>query len=434
MGKGIFRVTKMKWYYENEDEDRKYEIFKDISKEENSYYYLKKQEKIWIEDKDLIEKYVKRNKKLNNIYIGNKENKKVQLFEKITIYVKNDKKFKKMELLESKEVLYRKFSKKRIEEGKLPECYKLKKALYAKAGNRGKEPTVYSEKDSEDDFSFYEMTVQERNLTEKRAVFIIEVEKVIYNFFKFIRENHYDYKSDGIRGQIREKIQEMIGIIDKYNLCAFSLDSGKEDLIDIKSNKKIIEVKGNHKKCSKIIEEYLKKSIVDRDKDELFNQLDRYFSSQYKLLANRLGIYQTINKTQQKTTVNDIKGLKIEDIEKNVKKCLRDIYKLPELIKVIKNSLNKEKELKDSKNLELFNIIKKHYQDIFKTWKMTVQSNFTLFDSVTSNLCTNPKIVFIVLFIIIYLVLQVKSVSYCSNPVLASKLERMSSVSSWASI
>ena len=45
MGKGIFRVTKKKWYYKDENPDKKYEVFKDLSKEINSYYYLENKDR-----------------------------------------------------------------------------------------------------------------------------------------------------------------------------------------------------------------------------------------------------------------------------------------------------------------------------------------------------------------------------------------------------
>lgn len=369
MGKGIFRVTKKKWYYKDENPDKKYEVFKDLSKEINSYYYLENKDRKYIEDDDLVEKYIINNKKLNGIYRREEKNNRVQLFGKVTVYVKNNNKFEKVLLeKETNKIFYRKFTKERVNNKDIPLCYIEKSKTFAEEKKQKKQANIYYE-NGKGDFIFFEMALQEKILLEKRNKFIIEVEKDTYNILKFIEEKKYKYEPN----KIRDKIYNLVQTINKYNLCISLLNKGKDDLIDSNSSNKILEIKGTHQKLSKLILEYLKKQ--DKNKEHLFQELNKYFYTLCKLLENKLRIYQKINKSECKTTINDIKNIEINKINKNIQEVLKNTYKLSELIKKVNSYLKEEKKKKKEKldnfkELEIFNIIKNHYQNNFKEWKI----------------------------------------------------------------
>ncbi|MGL5123362.1 MAG: hypothetical protein ACRC6K_04270 [Fusobacteriaceae bacterium] len=378
MGKGVYKVSKKKWY---EETVVKYEVFRNSERDKDSYYYIKDKERIYINDSELIKKYVENNKKLKNMYgEGNKK-----FLKTMTAYKKENNIFEKIDIKNSTDVLYRKFSEKRREKN-LPDIYKDEIVIRATITfEKSSKPEVYREdkkslkpkvykKDEKGEYYFYKMNIIEEELTKARGTFIEELEEKLNMIFISIKNNGYKYDSEKL--EISKSICEAVMTIDKYNLCKEIVKNEKIDLVDENSiNENIFQPTSIHKKLLKKIINYLKNK--EKNKERLEIELKKYFDTTYRLLKNKLNIYKETTLDSKRATVNIIKDSKIEYVKDEVEKAIKE-YKLKSLIKKI---LKDEKDLKNKKDskgkvqkfahdeIEIFNIIKEHYNQTFKEWK-----------------------------------------------------------------
>lgn len=371
MGKGVYKVTKKNWYYLDENKEKKYEIFKNQQLEVDSYYFLENRERKYINDDELLKKYIENNKKLKSRYEVN-ESGVIQLFGKVSAYKLYGDTFKKEEIIgEETGILFRKFSKDRVEgkkveekkgEGKgkkLPQPYEGILSIIAKKNDGERSVSKEYSKDAGGNFYFYQMIEQEKKLTVNRAHFTVELERSIGKIIKKIEENKYKYNEI----LLKEEIEKLVGKVECYNHNKKNINKGSIDLIDELSENTVLDLKGAHKQLIKILINYLKND--DRDKSKLLVEIHKYFYVQCKLLANKLGIYQKLEKNAMRVSVENVKDLGIEGIKKGIKKAC-DNYRLENLLKKI--SVNKE--IKGQKELIIFNTIKEHYNNTFEKWNI----------------------------------------------------------------